>query len=128
MGESAERWKLSSPELGPKSEGTEHLHRASTCVCFLEPERWSDEGTEENFLQVTQKRLQCMGVKEVIWTNPKTYRKLVTLTLKSAVDCIPISQRHKARHTVKQDTITFAFFAAPRILNVTPVEHGLPEQ
>lgn len=48
-----ERWKLSPLEFRMGSKWIEHLH----LYVFLETECWSDEGTEEKFLQGTQKKL-----------------------------------------------------------------------
>lgn len=43
---------------------------------------WHDEGTEENFLLAIQKKLWQMGMKEVVWTNPKDLPKVSHSDLK----------------------------------------------
>lgn len=62
-----------------KSKGVEHL--CSDAVWSLNI-HWHDEGREENFLQTTQKKLQQMGMREVVWTNPKDLPKVSHTDLK----------------------------------------------
>ena len=62
-----------------KSKGTEHL---CSDVAWSINIHWQDEGTEENFLQATQKKLWQMGMSEVVWTNPKDLPKVSHSDLK----------------------------------------------
>lgn len=56
-----------------KSKGTGHP--CSDVVWSLNT-HWHDEGREGNFLQVTQKKPQQRGIKEVVWTNLKGLPKV----------------------------------------------------